>query len=111
MAMNSFMQRLQRDPFGASLAFFTILVRPRTYLRLLYLALAFPFGCAYLSVLVFGLFIGASLTVVGVGLLILLGCMLVAWVFALFERELVIHLLGVEVAPLTLPNQEPLATP
>ena len=109
--MSTWWQRLQHDPAGTAVAFVAILARPRTYLRLIYLALALPLGSAYLSVLVLGLFVGASLTVIGVGILILLGCMLVAWVFALFERELVIRLLGVEVPPLTLPNQVPLSSP
>ena len=40
------------------------------------------------------------------GLLSVLGCMVFAWGFALFERELAIALLGVEIPPLSLPSLE-----
>lgn len=108
--MNSMMARIQRDPLMAARGFLAIYARPRTYLRLIYMALALPLGFTYLLVLVVGAFIGASSAVVGIGLLILLGCLVLAWVFAVIERELVIHLLGVDVAPLTLPGQEPLSS-
>jgi signal transduction histidine kinase len=78
--------------------------RPRTYLRLFYLLLAFPLGSAYLVVLVAGAFTGASMAVIVVGLLVLLACLALAWVFAIFERELLIHLVGIDVPPLSLPQ-------
>jgi two-component system, OmpR family, phosphate regulon sensor histidine kinase PhoR len=108
--MNSIVERFRRDPIEACRAFLAIYVRPRTYLRLIYMAVALPLGFAYLMVLVVGAFIGAATAVVGVGLLVLLGCLVLAWVFAVIERELVIHLLGCDVAPLTLPGQEPLSS-
>jgi two-component system phosphate regulon sensor histidine kinase PhoR len=108
--MNSIIERFQHDPVDAARRLLGVYARPRTYLRLVYMALALPLGLAYLMVLVVGAFLGAATAVAGIGLLVLLGCLVLAWVFAVIERELVIHLLGVDVPPLTLPGQEPFSS-
>lgn len=40
------------------------------------------------------------------GLLILLACLATAWGLALFEREVVVALIGVDMPPLSLPDPE-----
>ena len=73
------------------------LVRRRTYLRLLYLLLAFPLGIAYFVGLVTGISTGIGLTIVWVGVPILLG-LAIAWRgVARMERRLAILLLGAEI--------------
>jgi signal transduction histidine kinase len=98
---------LLEDPGWTLRRFLGTATRPRTYLRILYLFLAFPLGCGYLAVLVAGAFTGASMAVVVVGVLVLLACLALAWVFAIFERELLIHLVGIDVPPLSLSQPGP----
>jgi two-component system phosphate regulon sensor histidine kinase PhoR len=86
--------------------FFHVLWEPRSYLIALYLLTSFPLGLTYFVVLVTGGIVGAVLAVLMVGLLVLLACIVAAWGFALFERELAIWLLGVRIAPLSLPSSE-----
>ena len=86
--------------------FLHVLVEPRSYLNALYLLTAFPLALTYFLVLIAGAISGAFLSMIAVGLLILLATLVAAWGFALFERELVIGLLGVNVPPLSLPDPE-----
>ncbi len=86
--------------------FLRVLVEPRSYLNALYLLIAFPLGLTYFFVLTAGMISGAFLSILVVGLLILLATIVAAWGFALFERELAIGLLGVNVPPLSLPDAE-----
>jgi signal transduction histidine kinase len=86
--------------------FLYVLVEPRSYLNALYLLIAFPLGLTYFFVLTAGMISGAFLSILVVGLLILLATIVAAWGFALFERELAIGLLGVNVPPLSLPDAE-----
>src|SRR4029077_8040745 len=86
--------------------FLHVLIEPRSYLNALYLVTAFPIGLNYLLVLVLGSVSGALLTLFLVGILILLACLGAAWLFALFERELAILLLGAKIPPLALPESE-----
>ena len=90
--------------------FLHVLIEPRSYLNALYLLTAFPIGLTYFVVLVVGAVSGALLTVIVVGVLILLACLGAAWLFAIFERELAILLLGAKIPPLSLPEPE-LLTP
>jgi len=90
--------------------FLHVLIEPRSYLNALYLLTALPIGLTYFVVLVVGAISGALLTVVAVGVLILLACLGAAWLFAIFERELAILLLGAKIPPLSLPEPE-LLTP
>ena len=86
--------------------FLHVLVEPRSYLNAIYMLAAFPLGLTYFVVLVAGAISGAFLSILGIGLLILLATLVAAWGFALFERELVIGLLGISVPPLSLPDPE-----
>jgi signal transduction histidine kinase len=86
--------------------FLHVLVEPRSYLNAFYLLIAFPLGFTYFFVLIAGAVSGAFLSIVVVGVLILLATLVAAWGFAIFERELAIVLLGVNVPPLSLPDQE-----
>jgi len=86
--------------------FLHVLIEPRSYLNALYLLTAFPLGLAYFIVLIGGAITGALVAGIIIGLLFLLAVLVAAWGFALFERELTIHLLGMDVPPLSLPNAE-----
>jgi signal transduction histidine kinase len=86
--------------------FLHVLVEPRSYLNAIYMLTAFPLGLTYFLVLMGGAVSGAFLSIIIVGLLILLGTLVAAWGFAIFERELAILLLGVNVPPLSLPDPE-----
>jgi signal transduction histidine kinase len=86
--------------------FLHVLIEPRSYLNALYLLTAFPLGLTYFLILVSGAIAGALFAMVGVGLLILLATLVAAWGFAIFERELAIGLLGVDVPPLSIPDPE-----
>lgn len=77
---------------------------PRTYLRILYLFLAFPLGILYFTVIVTGLSTGIGLAIVIVGFPILVLTLLCWLLFARLERDLAIHLLGANVRPLTVPD-------
>ena len=73
------------------------LFRGRTYMRLVYLLLAFPLGIAYFVFLTTGISLGVGLSIIWVGVPILLG-MMIAWRgLARMERWLAISLLGVEI--------------
>lgn len=82
----------------------------RTYLRILYLLLAFPLGILYFTVIVTGLSVGLGLAIVIVGFLVLILTLLVWLVFARIERELAIHLLGADIRPMFAPDPTPLWT-
>ena len=86
--------------------FFRVLVQPRSYLTAVYLATALPLGLTYFGILLIGSISGAVLVVFLVGVVILLACLVVAWMFAVFERELAIVLLGAKIPPLALPETE-----
>jgi two-component system phosphate regulon sensor histidine kinase PhoR len=87
-------------------AFLRVLVRRHTYTNLVYLALSFPLALTYAVLLFFSAVLGAVLSIIGVGVLMLLGCLVAAWGFAIFERELAIRLLGVGIPPMSLPEAE-----
>jgi two-component system phosphate regulon sensor histidine kinase PhoR len=76
----------------------------RTYLRILYLFLAFPLGVAYFVFIVTGLSVGFGLAVVIVGFPILIVTLLSWMLFARIERELAIHLLGATIRPMSVPD-------
>jgi two-component system, OmpR family, phosphate regulon sensor histidine kinase PhoR len=82
----------------------------RTYLRILYLLLAFPLGTLYFTVIVTGLSTGLGLAIVIVGFLVLILTLLIWLVFARIERELAIHLLGAQMRPMFAPDPTPLWT-
>src|SRR6202011_5651037 len=74
----------------------------RTYLRIVYLLLAFPLGTAYFILILTGLSTGGGLAVIIVGIGILVLTMEGWLLLARFERELTIRLLGAQVAPFSL---------
>jgi len=76
----------------------------RTYLRILYLFLAFPLGTLYFTFIITGLSVGFGLAIVIVGFPILVLTLLGWLLFARVERELAIHLLGARVRPMTVPD-------
>jgi two-component system phosphate regulon sensor histidine kinase PhoR len=84
---------------------FAIAWRSRTYLRILYLLLAFPLGTFYFVFLVTLIATGvgtALIAGIGIGLLLLA---LACWFgFAGLERILAIHWLGVRVPPRSVPH-------
>ena len=90
--------------------FLHIVFEPRAYATALYLLLSFPLGLMYFVVLVGGAIFGALGAAVLVGVLILVAVMILAWGFALLERDLAIWLLGTPIAPLSLPNAEVLSS-
>jgi two-component system phosphate regulon sensor histidine kinase PhoR len=79
----------------------------RTYLRVLYLLLAFPLGTLYFIVIVVGLSVGFGLAIVGVGVLVLVLTLLCWLLFGRIERELAIHLLGAQIRPMSIPDPTP----
>ncbi|HYW24364.1 MAG TPA: ATP-binding protein [Terriglobales bacterium] len=93
-----------------AVAVFGVAARGRTYTRLLYLLLSLPLGLFYVLLLGSGMALGALLAITGVGLLLLLGCLVAAWAFALFERELAVTLLGADVPPMSAPDRGLLAS-
>ncbi len=101
------MRAARGNPLRMVATFCRIAVEPRAYARALYLFLSLPLGGLYFVVLAVGAFCGAALSIVLVGLLLCVVTLILAYIFAAFDRELVIHLLGVPVPPMSTP--EPLA--
>ncbi len=89
--------------------FLQLYLRPVTeiqsYLNIFYLMLAFPLGLAYFIFLVVGFSLGIGLLIIWVGLFILAFVAAFAWALALFERQLTMTLLHIEIpvadAPIT----------
>src|ERR1700736_1438415 len=89
--------------------FLAVAWHSRTYLRMLYLLLAFPFGTLYFVLLTVLLAAGISTALIaGVGLAVLLLAAICTYGFAAFERRLAVHLLGVtDMPPISLPAPPP----
>lgn len=85
---------------------FAILRERQTYKNLAYLLLAFPLGIAYFVISVTGFSVGMGLLIVWIGLFILMALFASLWGIAAFERQLAIHLLGQEIAPMSYPDSE-----
>jgi len=79
--------------------FWGVIIRPQTYLNLAYLFLAFPLGVVYFVFLVTGLSLGFPLIIIWVGLIILAVVFAASWALTLFERQMAIWLLKVEIGP------------
>ena len=77
--------------------FFGVVVRPQTWLGILFHILAFPLGLFYFTFLVTGLSVGVGLVVVWVGIPILLVVAGAWWLFGAFERLQAQYLLGATV--------------
>lgn len=81
--------------------FFGVIVRPRSYLNILYLLLGLPLGTLYFTVLVTGLSLGIGLMVLAlIGIPILIGLWYVVHAFLQLERALAVGLVGVDVPPI-----------
>lgn len=83
--------------------YFTIFAKPKMYLTLLYLFLAFPLGLAYFILLVVGFSLGFSLLIIWVGVIILALLFPTIWLLISFERLQTTHLLGMPI-PITVPS-------
>lgn len=81
--------------------FFGVIIRPQTYLNLLYLLLSFPLGLFYFTFLIIGLTAGIPLIIVWVGLLILALVYAVWYGLIYFERQMAIVLLREQIPPVT----------
>ena len=77
--------------------FFGVVVRPRTWLGIVFHLLAFPLGLFYFVFLVTGLSVGVGLVVIWVGIPILLVVAGAWWLFAAFERVQARYLLCAEI--------------
>jgi signal transduction histidine kinase len=84
-------------------ALLSVFVRRQTYFNLAYLIAAFPLGLFYFVVLVNCFSVGLGTAIIGVGFLLLVATLLIAWGFATFERELAMWWLNVRIAPMAPP--------
>ena len=75
----------------------SIVVEPRTYMRIAYLLLSFPLGIAYFVFLVTGVALGVGLLIIWVGVFILALVLAGSWVLTQWERLLAIGLLGEDI--------------
>jgi len=83
---------------------FSVLRDKQTYMNLAYLLLAFPLGIAYFVIMITGLSLGVGLLIVWIGLFVLAALFAGLWGIAALERQLAIHLLGEEIAPMSPPE-------
>ena len=81
--------------------FFGVVAREGTYLNIIYLLLAFPLGTAYFVFLVTGLSLGLGLSITLLGIPILLLMLIAWWGLIVFERQLAIWLLHVDIPPIS----------
>ena len=77
--------------------FFKVIVQSQTYLNLLYLLFAFPFGLFYFIFIVTGLSLGFGLAITLLGIPILFGVLLLLEIFAKFEIILAKSILNIEI--------------
>ena len=90
-----------QQALGAGLAgLFSVVVRPQTYLNILYLLLSFPLGIAYFVFLVTGLSVGFGLLIIWVGVPILVAVLAGSWALCQLERALANGLLREDIPPL-----------
>lgn len=87
--------------------FFGVVARPRSYLNLAYLWLAFPLGLFYFIALSLGLSLGVGLLIVWVGILFALATLLLAWGGVLLERCQMERVLGERLGPARRPAAPP----
>jgi hypothetical protein len=81
--------------------FFGVILRPRSYLNVVYLLLGLPLGTLYFTVLVTALSLGFGLMVLAlVGIPILIGLWYVVHAFMQLERAMAIGMVGVDVPPI-----------
>jgi hypothetical protein len=78
--------------------FFKVIIQGQTYLNMFYLLLSFVLGSFYFIILVTGLSLGLGLIITLIGAPILFGTLLLWRVFAGFERQLTINMLGIDIS-------------
>ncbi len=84
----------------------SLVVRWRTYARMLYLVIGLPLGLFY-AVFIFGaIVLGIALSPIGIGVLLLIGLAMGSWILLAIDRELAVLLIGVELDPLITPKAE-----
>lgn len=88
-------------------AFFGVAIRPRPYLAMAYLWLAFPAGLFYFIFFAVSLPLGIGLTIVWVGLLVLFAAFVSGLACTAFERFLARGLLGVDFEEGESPEARP----
>ncbi|AEH38814.1 sensor domain-containing protein [Halopiger xanaduensis] len=76
---------------------FGVVTDRQSYKNLCYLVLAAPLGMAYYTFVTMGLVLGALLSPIGIGLVVLFVTLLTVRLFAGFERRLANALLGLEL--------------
>jgi hypothetical protein len=86
--------------------FFRVMGSGQAYLNSLYLLLSFPLGIFYFIFLVTGLSVGIPLLIIWVGIPILLLVFAGWWLLAAFERQMTMHWLKEDIAPMTKPQLE-----
>ncbi len=79
--------------------FFSVIARSQTYLNMVYLLLSFVLGIFYFVFIVIGISLGLGLIITFFGIPILFFTLLLARVFASFERQQAIVILGIKIAP------------
>jgi hypothetical protein len=86
--------------------FFRVVIRPQSYLNVLYLLLSFPLGLTYFIFLVVGLSLGIGLLIVWVGFLVL-ALVFGLWIsFLALERVLANSMLDEAIPPIQQPVPE-----
>jgi hypothetical protein len=84
---------------GRSEGFFGVVADSRSYWRVLYLLLSYPLGLFYFVFLLTGIALGCGLLIIGIGIVIL-ALTMTAWrKLAVFERELAVRWLAIEIPP------------
>jgi succinate dehydrogenase/fumarate reductase cytochrome b subunit len=86
--------------------FFRVMGSGQAYLNSIYLLFSFPLGLFYFVFLISGLSIGLSLLIIWVGVPILLLVGGAWWLLAAFERQMAIHWLKEDIAPMVKPPSE-----
>jgi succinate dehydrogenase/fumarate reductase cytochrome b subunit len=86
--------------------FFRVMGSGQAYLNYLYLLLSFPLGIFYFVFLISGLSVGLPLLIIWVGIPILFLVVAGWWLLAAFERQMAIHWLKEDIAPMTKPPSE-----
>lgn len=84
--------------------YFLVVLRPQTYLNLVFLLLSFPLGLFYFVFLVTGFSLGIPLIILVLGAFILAAVLAASWAMAAFERSLAISLLHVKIPPMEKPS-------
>ena len=87
--------------------YFGVVVKPQTYLNLVYLLLSFPLGILYFIFLITGVSVGLPLVFLLVGVIILAAVFAVSWQMASFERGLAVSLLHIKIPPMASTISQP----